>query len=462
MIRTSLLAAWKHLWLSLLPCAIACTLCLGLVSAAVQKPASSSGDNDEVGKASSPKPVTRLELLRSLRMEKANRLEPTPRRLLEPFFLHFDRQGNSTLGDTNFRSFYPRLTWVARGSGPAVGTRYWKREAVKGLDLMGSAFYSWNHYQHYDLMFGMIPNRGEGIPPSSFDDEEIEGQGEIDRSRVSRFRLYGSARYRHQASIAYYGSGPDTAEEDRTTFLLKDFQTKISVGYQFTPQVAWVSEVGILRHALGPGREGSSPALGALFTDSTAPGLESPPDYQTTSSALILDFRDDPGAPHKGIFAASGWEKYHHLGGSNLYHFSLWGSDIRGFIPLWSTRRVLALRALALYADATDDNQVPFFLKPSLGGSRGMRGYRSFRFRGDKLLQFQAEYRWEPARRLELALFTDAGMVADKGERLSLSKLKDDFGVGFRVKTSKSTIFRIDQAWGDEGPRLVIRFFGAF
>ncbi len=431
-----------------------CQAALGLAQSpdGVEQPASLQGEP-------APDRQTRLLLLRR---SKARHLQPYRRKRLERLFFRLDQEGNVTLEDTNLKGFYPRLAWIARGSGPAAGVRYWRPEVFRGLDLMGSAFHSWNRYQHYDLHFGMIPNRGMGIPPASLDDEEVEDQGEIDRSRISRFRLYGSARYRYQPEVAYFGTGPDSRKEDRTAFLLKDFLARATVGYQFNPRVAWVFRGGLLRHALGPGRDSSTPTLQERFTADNTPGLDAPPSYLTLASGLVVDSRDNPGVPRRGWFGALTWEKFHQLGGWNRYNFSQWGLDARTYLPLGSEHRVLALRWLALYADSTDGNAVPFFLQPSLGGSRGMRGFRSFRYRGDKLMQFQAEYRWEASRRLELAIFADSGMVANKGERLSLDKLKSDFGIGLRFKSSRGILFRLDQAWSNEGPRTVVRFGGSF
>ena len=48
---------------------------------------------------------------------------------------------------------------------------------------------------------------------------------------------------------------------------------------------------------------------------------------------------------------------------------------------------------------------MPFYLQSFLGGSHTLRAYASQRFRGEKLALFQAEYRWEAAPAVELALF---------------------------------------------------------
>jgi len=123
---------------------------------------------------------------------------------------------------------------------------------------------------------------------------------------------------------------------------------------------------------------------------------------------------------------------------------------------------VIALRAMAVNSDPAPNNQVPFFLQPSLGGGESLRGYDAFRFQGDKLLLLQGEYRWEASRRIELAIFAETGSVANQGERISINKMKSDGGVGLRFKSSRTTMFRLDIARGNEGFRFQFRFSAAF
>jgi hypothetical protein len=74
----------------------------------------------------------------------------------------------------------------------------------------------------------------------------------------------------------------------------------------------------------------------------------------------------------------------------------------------------------------------------------------------------QAEYRVEASRRWELAVFADSGTVANQGERLSLDNLKSNWGFGLRFKTSRSIVFRIDQAFCNEGARTQVRVSAVF
>jgi len=407
-------------------------------------------------------PPTRAERWRQKRKDKSKELKSPKKQFWESYLFGFDQKGNQSLEDSNFWGFYPRIDWIARGSGAALGFRYWRPGAKGKVDVMGSAFYSYRKYQHYDIYVGMIPNRGKKIPHSSFASDKILRLADVDYKRFERFKLYATARYRYKPEEKYFGSGPDTNQEDETTFLLEDSLFGVTTGLQFTDRIAWTLSGGYIKHRVGPGRRRSVPPVGEVHDEESAPGISNSPDYFRVSTHLIWDRRDHPRVPHKGFTLSFGWEKWNEVTPYNLYNFHQWGGEARAFIPLGSKQRVLALRAFGVNSDPSPGNQVPFFLQPSLGGGETLRGFDSYRFRGDKLMLLQAEYRWEASRRWELALFGDTGTVANQGERISLNSLKSDWGVGVRFRPSRSTLIRIDQAFSNEGAKTQVRVSAVF
>ena len=94
--------------------------------------------------------------------------------------------------------------------------------------------------------------------------------------------------------------------------------------------------------------------------------------------------------------------------------------------------------------------------------NRTLRGFRTFRFRGETLLLLQAEYRWEAWPALELALFADAGRAYGAGESFSAQDLDSDVGFGLRLKTWEAVVGRLDVAWSREDTRVLLRFGPSF
>ena len=62
--------------------------------------------------------------------------------------------------------------------------------------------------------------------------------------------------------------------------------------------------------------------------------------------------------------------------------------------------------------DIDDTEAIPYFMLPSLGGGKTLRGFPDFRFRDRHRLVMNAELRWTPARFLDMAVFYDTGKVA--------------------------------------------------
>jgi hemolysin activation/secretion protein len=104
-----------------------------------------------------------------------------------------------------------------------------------------------------------------------------------------------------------------------------------------------------------------------------------------------------------------------------------------------------------------DGNRVPFYMMESLGGADSLRGFDTYRFRDENLISLSSEYRWEPAKFWELALFYDAGKVFPQGDDWNFNDLQHGYGIGLRLKLEKSVILRFDVGHSDEGTSFYIK-----
>ena len=75
---------------------------------------------------------------------------------------------------------------------------------------------------------------------------------------------------------------------------------------------------------------------------------------------------------------------------------------------------MIALRGLVSTTETASGQDVPYFLLPDLGGSHTLRGYPAWRFRGRNRMILTGEYRWTAGPLVDMALFLDAGKVADR------------------------------------------------
>ena len=109
-----------------------------------------------------------------------------------------------------------------------------------------------------------------------------------------------------------------------------------------------------------------------------------------------------------------------------------------------------------------DDEAMPFFMLPALGGGSSLRGFTSWRFRDRHSLLLQGEWRVLVNSFFDTALFYDAGKVTADRSDLTLDDLKTDFGIGFRFHGPAATPMRLEFAKGNEGLALVFSAKAAF
>lgn len=411
---------------------------------------------------SRPQPGTRASALRELRDEKAKHLEPYRAGRLERLLLSIDKAEAPSILDLQFAGFYPRVGRQSRNAGLSGGVRYWYPDIGRSpLDLHGSAFLSVRQYQLYDMQFGVLPHREHQLPLRSWRGDDVYELGDIDRIGFRPLTVYASLRYTNRPEEIYFGLGPDSPRSNRTSYLLEDATYDLVVGYQPSRWMSLSVHAGYRTFAVRSGRAEGVPSIHDLFDDQTAPGLDAQPDYWHVTPQLFLDFRDEPGNPHRGFMLGLA---YANANDSNdeAFRFDRFAADTRAFVPLGSFQRVLALRSLLLFDRTPPGHRVPFYLQGSLGSSHTLRGYDSFRFRGEDIVLFQAEYRWEASPALEFAVFTDGGTVTETGTRVDLSKMRWDYGYGIRLKNYRAVFFRFDHAFGDERSRALFRVSAGF
>lgn len=429
--------------------AFACLLAVASAAAqeAAERPEETSG--------------TRAYEWRQLRERRFASVAPYKAGFLEKQVLAFEKAERPSILDLNLLGFYPRFQSIAHGSRTAGGVRYWNPDiGGSQLDVHGSAFFSIYGYEFYDVQVGRLPHAGERFPLRSSQGLEVYELGNLRPGQHAALILYGSLRYQHYPRIRYFGPGPDSRRGDETTFLDQRAFYELVAGVQLSPHFSLTARGGYVQAFVGPGEDDRYPTTQELFTDEEAPGLDAQPDFLLVSGQAFWDRRDKPGNPHKGAMAAVQVTHLNDRGGDE-FGFTRIAADVRGFVPLGSVQRTLALRAYFSSDNADSGSRVPFYAQQTLGGSHTLRGFPNFRFRDLKLFLLQAEYRWDASPAIELALFADAGRVAPRVSNL-FEALEADAGIGLRLKTNVNIVFRIDIARGREGWQALARFSQGF
>ena len=91
--------------------------------------------------------------------------------------------------------------------------------------------------------------------------------------------------------------------------------------------------------------------------------------FRVVSLSAAIDARDVPGNPRSGGRYAIAANRYS-AAPQRPYSFTQVDTEVEQHISFWKRQRVITLRAIASTAVTADGHAVPFYLQPTLGGSR--------------------------------------------------------------------------------------------
>ena len=284
-------------------------------------------------------------------------------------------------------------------------------------------------------------------------------QARFELPAIARSRVALGTQFRWQdfTLVDYFGTGPATAESDRTGYRLEStnvvgFATLRPMRWMdITTQVGWLKP--LVKAPSGPFLR-NFPSTREAFAGAPVFARFDTPAFVPTELSITMDGRDFPSHPTRGILLRGAAARYDDRD-SGVFTFKRYESEAAGYLPIAGGRVVLALHGWAVSTETGDGQLVPFFLQPSLGGSNSLRSYADYRFHDRNMLVVNAEARVALMTHLDLAVFADGGNVA--ADRRDLDLGKRSFGAGLRLHTRRFTFARFDAARGDEGWRFLFR-----
>jgi outer membrane protein assembly factor BamA len=279
---------------------------------------------------------------------------------------------------------------------------------------------------------------------------------EVPRLAGDHFGVGGQVKRQDFTRLGYFGIGANSLESDATDYRLENTDylvfanVKPQSGMIVGARIGYSPSVTIERP-----RAANDPATQDHFTIVTAPGLGDTPAFLHGAAYVTLDTRDHPSRPTSGGDYRLTVSAFNDRD-SGSYSFRQMEAEASQFIPILNEHSVIALRGRVVASDTANGGAIPFYVLPTLGGSRSLRGYDDYRFRDRNLLLLNAEYRWRVFGAIDGALFYDAGKVAPRFGDLDLTHLKSSYGIGFRAHSGDTTVFRVDIGRGSEGTRLLV------
>jgi len=265
--------------------------------------------------------------------------------------------------------------------------------------------------------------------------------------------------WRDATQVAFYGLGGDTSKDAKTNFGMQQFYTGANAEVRGRAKTILELSLQFEDYLIKTG-SGSSASTETVFTPATAPGIDGDPAFLHTTIGGGFDLRPAAGYARRGGLYTVTYDNW--ADRDHTYDFDRVTAEAVQHFPILRENWVVSLHGV-VKSTLDDQDQVPFFLLPSLGSGSTLRAYSSWRFRDRHSMLMSGEWRWIPSRlAMDMALFYDAGKVTSRREDLDFDNLKTDFGVGVRFHSPTATPLRIDVAYGSEGLNIVFSGSAAF
>ncbi len=374
--------------------------------------------------------LTRTALIEQAQAEKAAKLQPYTPGAAEKWL---DYAENYLLSG--------RLTWhpffqsAYSGGGFTLGAGYLKHVgAYNTLDLRGS------------------------ITPSGYKRTEAQFLAPALFGRQATLSLLGG--WREATQVGFFGLGNDSAVESRTSYAFRQPYGSVTLDARPGQNIVVLGGgLEISQWEQRPGG-GNHPSVETVYTPETLPGVGAKTTYLHSQGTVGLDWRTSPGYARRGGFYGA---TVHDFSDPDSRHgFTQTDYDVVQHLPVLRETWVLSFHGRVETTSLKDDQQIPFFMMPALGGGSSLRGFSSWRFRDRHSLLMQAEWRVIVNRFFDMALFYDTGKVAARRGDLDFDGLQSDFGLGFRLHGALATPLRIEFAKSDEGLVIVFSSSAAF
>jgi hypothetical protein len=269
--------------------------------------------------------------------------------------------------------------------------------------------------------------------------------------------------------LDYFGLGPDTSENARTFFGMR--QTIVGLNTTWPILQKWnISLYGEgngrfvnLRPSLGQ----PSPSIEQLYTPATAPGLDRQPSFAQFGEGVRINpsFAGD----HVRLNYAVTFREYLAAGDSS-FSFQRFTTDLNHVFPLYRQTRSLApngfngpddcsvstgthscpavtrnlegsiaIRFLMNQSLTSSGHVVPFYFQPTLGGSdidgnSALPSYQDYRFRAPNNILVRATFEHSVYGPLGFTAMVDEGKVALRRSDLDFTHLRHSYSVGLTVR----------------------------
>jgi Omp85 superfamily domain len=274
------------------------------------------------------------------------------------------------------------------------------------------------------------------------------------------FRINAEFRHWVYGKASYYGIGPSTRKADESTYALNLTGEEFSITVPTLPNLYFDFTHAFYAHKISEGPIASIEQLENKYPTvfSQASNLE---DFLTHKFSIFYDSTDHPTIPKTGIYAGVSAT----VSDSDFvsdYSYTIYNAQVKTYLHYHDDDRYITA-INAQYQHLTGDD-VPFYIKPTLGESTGLRAVGDGRFVDRGKLVFNVEQRLTLSRmpilkflsEVELTPFMDVGTVFGQPSGIQMEKMQWGWGFALRLVLRPQVVAAADFAFGKEGPNVII------
>ena len=347
---------------------------------------------------------------------------------------------------------------LEQGAGPGFGIELTTADSIPGIEFRATMLTSTELYRRFEGEV-YIPKIGDEKTHADF--------------------WYG---YLRRTADNFFGIGAFTPLSGKTNFDVE--RRSVSGGFyrDLTENLQAGIYVSYINSDAYGGQSSKSPPIDTVFSNSPSgvPDSRWLPGLHSGSKVIAYGLFGEYDRRHYENRLTRGFYLYGRFGsvdGLDMGHgiFSDYGwldaqVDARGYIPLYSNKTSLAVRASTTIRDPKGGSQIPFYDLSFLGGFNHVRGFDTYRYRGNNALIGAVELRQtvysfkKEDRGLDLIGFGDAGQVWGDNRsstdptilgnnNFASRNWKAGIGGGIQYRHTKSLVVRFDVATSQDGQR---------
>ena len=293
--------------------------------------------------------------------------------------------------------------------------------------------------------------------------DKIAGGLYLELSDRTRFQLGGGSA--EWPFTEFYGLGPESHGDDMSYYNRKSRWAGVELDRVLSDRTTVKCLTYFSRVETVPSGFETHLGLSQIHPDYASFGFPGQSNGWTFQLGLQHDTTDETARPERGMFKEASVSYFYGTDPQRL-RFLKYRVNLEQYLPLWHTKRTLALRVFFNKIDSLTDEKVPMPRLLAFSHPDHLRGYSSLRFYGMGSLAFSMDYRWpiwvskgRDGPGLDAYLFTDIGQVFNDLDDIDFDDLEVTGGFGVRFLGGDGHFFaRAEIGLSDEEPVYRLKF----